>query len=190
MTDTKRRTFATRQLIGAIVLTTLTMAGIGIARATELIPSFGVTKSTDTNAGDAKGFAGLAIRAPLLPILKIEGSIGYRQDSFAGGDVKLRQWPVTASAWLAPLPMVYAGGGIGWYRTTVDYNSALLIKDVTTQKMGVHLGGGVDIPLAPNLGLDVNGRYIFMQKDNNNVQVPTTFNPDFWTLGLGLAIKF
>jgi hypothetical protein len=28
-----------------------------------------------------------------------------------------------------------------------------------------------------------------MQKDKNNVQVPTTFNPDFWTLSLGLAIK-
>ena len=46
------------------------------------------------------------------------------------------------------------------------------------------------IYISGQLGLDVNGRYIFMQKDKNNVQVPTTFNPDYWTLALGLAIKF
>jgi hypothetical protein len=55
--------------------------------------------------------------------------------------------------------------------------------------MGVHLGGGVNLPIAPRLGLDLNGRYIFMQKEDD-LQVPTTFNPDFWTLGLGLAISF
>jgi opacity protein-like surface antigen len=166
------------------------VTSVGIAQAMEIIPSVGVTKSTDASAGDAKAFGGLALRAAVLPFLKVEGGVGYRQDSFAGGDVKVRQWPVTASLWLAPLPMVYAGGGIGWYRTTVDYPSTSPIKDSTTMKTGVHLGGGVDVPIAPQLGLDLNGRYIFMQKDNNNVQVPTTFNPDFWTLGVGLAIKF
>jgi hypothetical protein len=44
--------------------------------------------------------------------------------------------------------------------------------------------------MTPKLGLDLSGRYVFMQKDNNNVQVPTTFNPDFWSTSLGLAIKF
>ena len=190
MSDTKRRTFAARHIAAVLVLATLATTSAGLAGATEIIPSIGATKSTDGNAGDAKAFGGLAVRVPLLPFLKAEGGIGYRQDSFSGNDLKVRQWPVTASVWVAPLPMVYAGGGVGWYRTTFDYSSSLPIKDTTTNKMGVHLGGGIDVPVAPQLGLDLSGRYIFMQKDNNNVQVPTSFNPDFWTVGLGLAIKF
>jgi opacity protein-like surface antigen len=190
MTVTNRRGLAARYMVGALVLAALAATTASSARAIELIPSLGITKSTDTNAADAKAFGGLALRAPLLPFLKAEGAIGYRQDSFAAGDVKVRQWPVSASLWASPLPMIYAGGGIGWYRTTLDYSSALPIKDVTTNKVGVHVGGGAGIPIGPRLGLDLNGRYIFMQKDKNNVQVPTTFNPDYWNLALGLAIKF
>lgn len=190
MTNTKRRTIEPRRLIAMLALATLAGTVAGTARAMEVIPSFGLTKSTDSNAGAARGFGGVALRAPLLPFLKVEGAIGYRQDSFSGGDLKVRQWPVTASVWAAPLPMVYAGGGLGWYRTTLDLRDNAILKDVTTNKMGVHLGGGATVPLSPQLGLDLNGRYIFMQKDNNNIQVPTKFNPDFWTMGLGLAIKF
>ncbi len=160
-----------------------------MACAWELVPSIGTTKSTDENAGDAKAFGGLAVRVPVLPFLKVEGGIAYRQDSFAGGDIKVRQWPVTASAWLAPLPMVYAGGGVGWYRSTLDFRSELPFEDSTTQKMGVHLGGGVDVPMTPTLGLDLQGRYIFMQADDE-LEVPTTFDPDYWTMTLGLAFRF
>ena len=188
MTVTKRRTFATPQLVATLILATLATPA-GIARAMEIIPSVGITKSTDANGGDATRFGGLALRAGVLPFLKVEGGIGYRQDSFSGGDVRVRQWPLTASLWATPLPTVYAGGGVGWYRTRFDYRSSLPIRDSTTQKLGVHLGVGVDLPIGPNLGLDLNGRYIFMQKDQSNVQLPTTFNPDFWTFALGLAIK-
>jgi len=190
MTHTSRRTLASARVAGVLMLATLATSSPGIARAFEIIPSLGVTKSTDTNAGDAKAFGGLAIRAPLLPFLKAEGGIGYRQDSFANDDVKVRQWPVTASLWLSPLPMVYAGGGFGWYRTSLDYRDSLPIEDSTSLETGVHLGGGLNIPIAPRLGLDLNGRYIFMQKGDENAQLPTTFDPDFWTTSLGLAIRF
>jgi hypothetical protein len=49
------------------------------------------------------------------------------------------------------------------------------------------------VPLTPALGLDLNGRYIFMQKDNKlawSTAWPTEFNPDFWNASVGLAIKF
>ncbi|MEO5618471.1 MAG: outer membrane beta-barrel protein [Candidatus Eisenbacteria bacterium] len=189
MNHIQRQQSASRLLAGALLLAALASSA-GQARAIELIPSLGVTKSTDSNAGDAQGFGGLALRAPLLPFLKAEGGVGYRHDSFSGGDLKVRQWPVTASLWLAPLPMLYAGGGIGWYRTTLDFDSSLPQKDVTSTEMGVHLGGGLNVPIAPRLGLDLNGRYIFMQENKDNIQLPTTFNPDFWTTTLGLAIKF
>ena len=175
--------------LGALVVVALATATMVPARAAEFIPSIGMTKATDANAGDAKLSGGIALRASVLPFLKAEGGISYRQESISNGDVKLRMWPVTASVWLTPLPMLYAGGGVGWYRTTTDYRSTLPYKDTTTDLMGVHLGGGVEVPIAPHVGLDLNGRYIFMQKDSN-LHVPTTFNPDFWTTSLGLAFKF
>lgn len=190
MIDPRRRNSMARPLAGALVLAALIVSNAGVARAMEIIPSLGITKSTDSNAGDAQGFGGLALRASLMPFLKAEGGVGYRQDSFSGGDLKVKQWPLTASLWLAPLPMIYAGGGVGWYRTTLDFDSTLPQEDSTTMETGVHLGGGLNVPVAPRLGLDLNGRYIFMQQDNDNVQVPTTFNPDFWTMSLGLAIQF
>jgi hypothetical protein len=188
--STNRRAIAARQLGLAFMLAALAATSAGNARAFEIIPSVGITKSTDTNAEDAKGFGGLAIRASVLPFLKAEGGIGYRQDSFAAGDVEVRQWPVTASLWVTPLSMLYAGGGVGWYRTTFDYRGTLPFEDSTRQKMGVHLGGGLNLPVTSRLGLDLNGRYVFMQKGDEDLQVPTSFNPDFWATSLGLAIEF
>lgn len=190
MTLTTGRGAAARQVFQAVLIAALLTTGAGMARALEIVPSLGITKSTDTDAGDAKAFGGLALRAPLFPFLEAEAGIAYRQDSFAGGDLKVRQWPMTVSLWATPLPMVYAGGGVGWYRTTVDFASSSPFEDATSMKTGVHLGGGFDVPLTPRLGLDLGGRYIFMQGDNANVQLPTTFNPDFWTTSVGLAIRF
>ena len=93
----------------------------GPSRAMKLIPSIGFTKAMEPTAGPGKLFGGLALRASLLPFLSAEGGIAYRQDSFANGDLKLRTWPVTASLWVTPIPVLYAGGGVGWYRTSYDY---------------------------------------------------------------------
>lgn len=43
--------------------------------------------------------------------------------------------------------------------------------------------------MAPRAALDLTGRYVFM-KDQESRLVPETFNPDFWTMSLGLALKF
>jgi hypothetical protein len=177
------RLFLGALLLGGLVLMPAT------GRSMELIPSIGVSKATDTNAGDAKFSAGLALRAPVAPWLKFEGGIMYRQDAFFNDNLKVRMWPVTASAWLCPSPMVYMGGGLGWYRTTYDFKSTVLAHDWTTDKVGVHLGGGLVFPLGPKLGLDINGRYVFMQK-TDDIDLPSSFNPDFWNASAGLAITF
>lgn len=180
---------AARLLIGSLLTVVLASASVGISRAAQFIPSVGFTKATDSNAGGGKFFGGVALRVPLLPFLSAEGGIAYRQESFSGDDLKVRMWPVTASLWLTPIPILYAGGGLGWYRTTYDYQGTLPLEDTTTNNVGVHLGGGLAVPLAPGFGLDLNGRYIFIQQDSG-VQFPTEFNPDFWSTSVGLAIKF
>lgn len=188
---------AARLLTGALLLAILVSVSVSAAaettRAMQVIPSVGYEKSTDSNAGDGNLFGGLALRAAILPFLSAEGGIAYRQESFFNDDLTVRMWPVTVSMWVTPLPVVYAGGGVGWYRTTYDLKDNTVFEDITDDKLGVHLGGGVAVPLTPALGLDLNGRYIFMQKDNKlawSTLWPTEFNPDFWNASLGLAIKF
>ena len=78
---------------------------------------------------------------------------------------------------------------MGWYHTTLDYSDALPFENETSQEFGVHVGGGVQVPITPGAGLDLNGRYVFM-RDQESQLIPSEFNPDFWTTSLGLAIKF
>lgn len=183
------RVTGARSALATLLVAVLLMAFTGTSQATQIIPSIGFTKATDANAADGAFSGGLALRVPLLPILSLEGGINYRQESFSGDDLTVRMWPVTASLWLTPMPLLYGGGGLGWYRTTYDYREALPFDDVTSMQMGVHLGGGLQIPVAPAMGLDLHGRYVFMQQDDT-VTFPTEFDPDFWNLSLGLAIKF
>ena len=185
---------AARFLTGTLLVAILVSASANTGRAAmQLIPSGGFEKSTAVDAPDGKAFGGLALRATLLPFLSAEGGIAYRQQSFFDNGLAVRTWPVTASLWLTPVPMLYAGGGVGWYRTTYDLKDNSMFKDITKNKVGVHLGGGLAIPLTSALGLDLNGRYVFMQKDNKlawSTVWPTEFNPDYWSTSLGLAIKF
>jgi Outer membrane protein beta-barrel domain len=178
-----------RIAVGALVLLTLIAVGIGIASAAEIIPSVGITRPVDDNVtSDAKIYGGLAVRGALLPFLKGEIGAAYRSESRLDGNLKVRQWPITTSLWLAPAPWLYAGGGVGWYQTTYDFNSALPFQDDTQQQFGVHVGGGVEVPVAPAAALDLNGRYVFIRNQEN--PIPQDFNPNFWTTTLGLAIKF
>jgi len=160
----------------------------GASAAAEFVPSIGITKPVDGGT-DAKLLTGLALRDNLAPILKGELAVAYRSESRFDDQLKVRSWPVTASLYLTPVPALYGGAGVGWYQTTFDYeNNTPLLQDETKQLFGVHVGGGMQVPLAA-AALDLNGRYV-MLRDQESRLVPEEFNPDFWTLALGLAFKF
>jgi len=171
------------------LLLSLTMGTIA-AHAAEIIPSVGITRSARPgDSAQAQLSGGLAVRGELLPLLKSEIGVSYRSEDRMNGALTTRMWPVTASLWLTPLPALYAGGGVGWYHTTLDYNDSLALPSETRQDFGVHVGGGLRVPLASSAALDLNGRYVFLQ-DQNSRLVPSTFDPDFWTTSVGLAIRF
>lgn len=178
-----------RIVIGALLLLAMILLGAQSAHATEIVPSLGISRAVDSDNDQAKMYGGLAVRSDLMPFVMGEIGAAYRTEERFNGDLKIRQWPVTGSLYLKPLPMLYAGAGVGWYQTTLDYSESSGIKDETTQKFGVHVGGGVQMPLAPALGLDLNGRYVHMQKQESRL-VPQKFDPTFWTTSIGLAIKF
>jgi len=177
-------------IITGTVLGFLALVCVPLAQAAEVIPSVGITKSARDSDAKAEIYGGLAFRGNILPLLKSEIGVAYRSETRLGGDLEVRQWPVTASLWLAPLPAFYAGGGVGWYHTTLDYSESLpLVTDETHQRFGVHLGGGFEVPPGRAAALDLNGRYVYL--DNETSQLPPAeFDPDFWTTTLGLAIRF
>jgi hypothetical protein len=184
-------TLLDRALVGLLLLLLFVLIGVQVANAAEIIPAVGVTKSVD---GDEKAdvFGSLAFRAPILPLLKTELGIAYRSEDRFDDALKLRMWPVTASLWLTPIPALYAGGGVGWYNITFDYDQDRVpfpIEDETQQEFGVHLGGGLMVPIGTSAGLDLNGRYVMM-RDQSSRLIPEKFDPDFWTSSLGLAIRF
>ena len=157
--------------------------------AGQIIPSLGVSKPVEGD-GSAKLFEGLAIRGSLLPVLMTEIGVGYRHEQRSGDQLKIRQWPITASLYVVPgSSVVYAGGGAGWYHTSYDYKDNSVFRDETKQQFGVHLGGGFQVPLGSRAGIDVNARYVMM-RDQNSHLIPQKFNPDFWTTSFGLAIKY
>jgi hypothetical protein len=178
-----------RALIGAGLFLASLLIGVQIARAVEVIPSLGITRAVNGDDDTAKLSGGLALRGDMAPFLMAEIGASFRNEERFGGDLHIKQWPITTSLWLKPVPMLYAGGGAGWYQTTLDYDESLPFTDETKQKFGVHLGGGLRMPLAPMLGLDVNGRYVFLDDVDQKLSTEK-LDPDFWTTSVGLAIKF
>jgi hypothetical protein len=176
-----------RGVAAAAVAVALLAAAVP-TRAAEVVPSVGLTRATD---GDqTKSNVGLALRAPLAgPMVQAELGASYRSDEYYGGDLKTKTIPVTASILVRPIPNLHGDVGVGWYHTKYEYAAAVpTIADETKQDFGVHLGAGLQMPLAPRVALDLTGRYVFMKNQESKI-VPTTFNPDFWTMSLGLALK-
>jgi len=158
------------------------------ARAFEIVPSVGITRSVESD--EVTKQVGLGLRSTIIPhLLKSEIGGSYRSEKRNAGAVEAKMWPVTASLWLTPIPVLYAGAGVGWYHTTLEYRPSLGLTDQTKQNFGVHLGGGMKMPLAPGVALDFSGRYVFLQ-DQESRLVPQKFNPDYWTLSAGLALGF
>lgn len=154
----------------------------------ELIPSVGWMRSV--NSEDTRAFAGLALRAPVIRnVLQSEIGIAYRHEDFGGGDLRVHSWPLTASLWLTPARMLYAGGGLGWYNTTYQYREGSPYLGSTSQKIGIHLGGGVRVPVGHGAAVDLGSRYVFLGSDEHAL-VPHDFNPDSWNTSVGLAIRF
>lgn len=190
-----RRRFAgllDRAVIGTVLFVVLLLVGVRIANAGEVVPAVGLTKSVNGD-DNARLFGSLAVRGELLPILKTEIGVSYREENITDDTrLKLRMWPITASLWVSPFPAIYAGGGVGWYHTTYDYDQDRIpfpVRDETRQDFGLHLGGGVQVPVGPSVGLDLHGRYVMMREQDNRL-IPQRFDPDFWMSSLGLAFKF
>lgn len=176
------------RILGTLAAAACVAAFAATAAAGELVPSVGITRGVE-GGDDGKLYVGLALRDDFAPMLKGEVGIAYRSESRYDDQLRVRSWPVTASLYLAPVPALYAGAGVGWYQTTFDYrNESPLLEDETKQLFGVHVGGGMQMPFGI-AAVDLNGRYVMLREQESRL-VPEEFDPDFWSMSLGLALRF
>ncbi len=177
-----------RFLVAAMLLAGMALVAPRV-QAAEVIPSIAMTRTPDSGDGTQVSY-GLAVRANVAPMLAAEIGLGYRKDEMFNGTVESTQWPVTGSLWFKPVPMLYAGGGVGWYNTTLKYPNTPLLASTTSQEFGVHLGGGLSVPLVPSVAsLDLNGRYVYLGDQKSDLP-PNNFKADYWTTSLGVAFHF
>ena len=175
-----------RALIGTLFLLTLLLLGVELARAAEIVPSVSWSHPAGSD-GKATTSGGLALRNALLPMVKYEIGAGYSNQKLDDAGTRLRETPITASLWLAPMPTWYVGGGIGWYNSSLQHPSGSGLGDENTHPMGTHLGGGFMIPIVPAVAsLDLGGRYVFMGKDTPPLP---TGKADSWSVSAGVALK-
>jgi hypothetical protein len=178
-----------RSLVAALLATGLALVMVPVAKAGEIIPSMAWTKTPDAGGETAISY-GLALRGSLVPMVAAEIGFNYRKSELFDGQVESTQWPVTASLWLKPTPMFYVGGGVGWYNTTLHYPNTPALASYTSQKTGVHLGGGISLPLVPGVAsADLNLRYVYLGEQKSDLP-PQNFKADYWTTALGVAFHF
>jgi len=165
-------------------LITLMVAQVN-AQSISLGPQVGYYKVQDADKGSYMG--GVAVRLKLIPVIGAEGSINYRQEKYADGAVTVRSWPVMVTGLVYPLPFVYGAMGAGWYNTTIDYDQNKLpsVKDETTQKIGWHFGGGVELPVGPSFKLTADIRYVFLNYDFNKVPGRDDLKSNFYVITVG-----
>lgn len=178
-----------RAVPGALLLALFLSTGLRTAHAVQIVPSIGLSQVAD--GGDSRMTLALALRQSILPKVQAELQVAHRSEelSFLGQTMTMRTIPVTTSLWVSPVPMLYAGGGVGIYAQAVEYGNNLYPASNDTQ-FGVHLGGGMRYPLTPMVGLDLQGRYVFLGEESSQLSSGGNFDPSFWSVSAGVALGF
>jgi len=86
-----------------------------------------------------------------------------------------------------PLPIIYGAIGVGWYNVTYYYDQSRypLLSDMTTQKIGWHLGGGLELPAGSNLKLSVDFRYVSLNYDFQTISDSGNMKSNFSVITIG-----
>jgi opacity protein-like surface antigen len=128
----------------------------------------GLYKSNDADSMILYG--GVQARWKLFPGMSLEGTFDYRPSESYPGNRKITSTPILASALFYLMPggkiSPYLLGGVGWYYAKIEDSSG----SNTTYTPGLHLGGGLDIPLDPNIVFNADIRYFFLDYGDQKVK--------------------
>ena len=157
------------------------------AQSVSLGPQVGYYKAQDADKGNFMG--GVAWRFRFTPLIGLEGSINYRQETYANEALTVRSWPIMVTGLIYPLPFVYGAIGAGWYSVTLDYDqdkiAIAMFKDETTQEFGWHFGGGAELPVGSAFKLTADVRYVFLNYDFKEIPGSADLKSDFYVITVG-----
>lgn len=158
-----------------------------IEDASGIGPKLGFYKAPD--AEDGTMFIGLQSRTK-GKYFGGEFSLEYRGEqsySTTGGDLTIRQIPVTGSLMLF-LPLSenlspYGLAGLGAYYTIYDYDGGFVNPgDDAEVEVGYHLGFGTDLALSESAAFNVDYRYLYL--DGNDEITEKEFSGNVLSVGL------
>jgi opacity protein-like surface antigen len=144
----------------------------------------------DPKDGDDKWFGGAQARVYLGEIFAIEGSADYRRNNFAGSRVDTYPVQVSGLVYLLPgkrLSPFLLGGG-GWYYTHVKSGSF----DDTTNRFGLHAGGGLQYMLNERWSIDGSYRYVWLERIHSTEAniINKSFQDSGQMVTIGLNLHF
>jgi hypothetical protein len=146
-------------------------------------PQVGFVKTGD--AEKAAMMPGLALRLNFVGI-SLEAAMHYKSEEYKTplGNLTVKTYPISLTAFVNVLPVVHAEAGIGWYTAQIDFDHPFQsISNETKSNPGYHFGAGVQIP-AGNLLLTGDFRYIFL-----DLKSTASFKSDFTALMIGVMFK-
>jgi len=116
----------------------------------------------------------------LIKWLGVQGAVDYRHiSSFdintpnGSGELSVREIPVTVTGRVyLPVSKVspFAAAGAGWYHLIYDYSNnveAMGAEDKSTNTFGWHVGAGLEVQVAPHIGLYGEGRAVFLDPERD-----------------------
>ncbi|MBI4765753.1 MAG: outer membrane beta-barrel protein [Deltaproteobacteria bacterium] len=166
----------------AIALLLIPLAGFADSGKFGLGLRGGLYKSND--ADNTILYGGVQARWKVFPALSIEGTLDYRPSESYPNNRKVTSYPILVSALFYPMPGAkyspYLLGGAGWYYSQIED----IAGSSTTYTPGLHLGGGLDIPLSPALVFNADIRYYFINYGDQKVK---DLNMDGTIISAGLT---
>jgi len=171
-----------------ILFSSLVFAGAAQAQpALAFGPQLGLFKAQDADEGEYM-FGGLA-RLKLSKSLAVQGAINYRQENYNDGQLNLKVWPVSASGLFYVLPFAYGTIGMSWNNTTQEFmveGSDEAGEKMTSQEVGWHFGGGLELPFGEKAKITADVKYLFINYEFDELPWSKTLNNDGLVISGGL----
>ena len=148
-------------------------------------PHFGWAKTTADDRNTA--LVGGATRLTIGQRLGGELAVDWRTDDLESGEI--RTIPVQVSGLLYVLPAVHLTAGVGWYHVDASFDAVkdrLVHFNDSTWDSGMHLGGGIDIPLGPRSKLTAEARYVWLGYKLEDAGQVLDVDADFLDITAGL----
>jgi opacity protein-like surface antigen len=184
----------------AMILAALVLPGSADAGILALGGHAGYFQVSDNGENNFYAGAHARLRLPLL--LALEGSLDYRPSSTRtvgvpspGTDLDVTTYPITVSALVYPMPLIYLLGGVGWYNTTIEFSEAGVTSgpaSETNDNFGSHVGAGLEMSVGGNRSLNAGIRYVFLDYDVTRLDLGglDTIEADYYSIQVGLTFNF